>query len=90
MSQTLGHIYLLDREGNELECVNVLFRLSKHNFSIKLRKSKDHGTHLKSEQIYIQNRRFGGSYIPQISEEDAEALYQEYITSLKAGETVGG
>lgn len=88
--QTLGHIYLLDRQGNRLELVQVLCRTSRNYRYLKKRKhSKTMGVHLDGEEAYIQSKRFQGIG-DRRSDDACEAYYQELISDfLTNGSTIG-
>lgn len=87
--QTLGYIYLFDREGNRLEQVQVLYRITRYNSYLKKRKhSKNIGCHFKSEEVHIQSKRFQGIEDYR-SDEACEAYYQELISGfLTNGDTI--
>lgn len=77
--QTLGYLWLMDRQGNQTQCVQVLYRRGKDYTYVKRRKeSKTLGVHFSGEQAYIQSQRFGNPAIGY-SDEQAESDYQECI-----------
>lgn len=85
--QTMGYIWLFDREGNKQREVQVLFRRNKNYALLKMRKnSKDKGSHFIDEEGYIQSLRFA---LNQDDNKEAEKHYQELVNGfLDQGETI--
>lgn len=85
--QTLGYIYLFDKEGNKQQEIQVLLRRNKNYALLKKRKnSKDKGTHFNHEENYIQGLRVG---LKAEDDEEAEKYYQALVEGfLERGETI--